>query len=270
MLQTALDLQAAGLCVIPLRERSKRPAGTWKAYQAHQPSVPDLRRWFGHSQRNLAVVCGQVSGPEGLSLAVLDFDRPGFDGWAADHPEIAMNTWISASGRQGGRHVWLLVPGEVPSTVFAYGEVKAEGGYIVAPHSIHPNGKPYRWLHRQDQILVVETLQGLGLGVKRRQELPAGALPPVLAMADEKLIQQILAMAIQRASNGSRNHTGFWLAAQLRDNGADYEQAKRVLFDYHGAVTNLGDHPYRLGEAWGSLRSAYSSPPRQPWQAYRK
>jgi len=50
----------------------------------------------------------------------------------------------------------------------------------------------------------------------------------------------------------------------------DYEQAKRVLFDYQGAVTNLGDHPYRLGEAWGSLHSAYSSPPRQPWQAYRK
>jgi len=115
---------------------------------------------------------------------------------------------------------------------------------------MHPNGKPYRWLHRQAQILVVETLQGLGLGIKQRQELPTGALPPVLAIADEKLIQQILAMALQRASNGSRNHTGFLAGS------ATARQRRGLRASQAGAVRlpGGGHQPRRSPlQAWRSL-----------------
>jgi len=270
MLQQALNLHAAGLCVIPLRERSKQPAMAWKAYQKRRPGEDELHRWFAHGEHNLAVVCGQVSAPQGLSLVVLDFDRPGFDGWAAGRTEIAGHTWLSASGRGEGRHLWLLVPGQVNGTTFDFGEVKGEGGYVVTPPSIHPNGQPYRWLRRQGDLLVVEDLQRLDLGIQGRDPQPVRETLPALAAVDEEVVQQILGLATQRASNGSRNHSGFWLAAQLRDNGLPPEQARRVLFDYQQAVANWGDHPYTLQEAWLSLRSAYASPPRQPWRAYRQ
>ena len=269
MLQQALNLHAAGLCVIPLGARSKRPQMAWKPYQTRRPGEGELQRWFARGRRNLAVVCGQVSAPDGHSLVVLDFDRPGFDGWAAEHPEIAGHTWLSASGRGEGRHLWLLVPGQVNGTTFDLGEVKGEGGYVVVPPSIHPNGKPYRWLRRQGDLLAVEDLQDLGLGIKMRAPEPVRDLPPAVDSVDEEVLQQILGLATQRASNGSRNHTGFWLAAQLRDNGLPPEQARRVLFDYQQSVGNWGDHPYTLREAWLSVRSAYGSPPRQPWRAYR-
>jgi len=272
--QTALDLQAAGLCVIPLWPRSKRPAlPTWRPYQTRRPEPAELRSWFARPGRNLAVVCGQVSAPAGLSLAVLDFDRPGFDAWAAEHPDIAENTWISATGREGGRHVWLLAPGQVRSTAFDYGEIKAEGGYIVAPPSIHPNGLPYRWLRRQGQILIVEDLRTLGLGVEQPKRQPAIPHAAAAAPGEDKspldngaTPERLLGMALQRVGPGKRNIVGFWLAAQLRDNGYARAWATSIMLSYQSAVAALGDHPYTEAEALRTLASAYSTPPREPWR----
>jgi len=271
MLQAALDLQAAGLCVIPLGERSKRPAVAWKLYQTRRPCMIELRRWFV-CPRNLAVVCGQVSGPQGLSLAVLDFDRPGFDGWAAEYPDVVENTWISATGRDKGRHVWLLVPGQVRSVTFDYGEVKAEGGYVVAPPSIHPNGKPYRWLRRQGEILVVEDPRALGLGMREHPTAQRNPMVSELSVKDGSPLgngatpERLLDMALRRAVYGTRNSVGFWLAAQLRDNGYPMAWAQEIMLSYQAAMATLGDHAYTEVEALRTLESAYSTPPREPWR----
>jgi hypothetical protein len=48
-----------------------------------------------------------------------------------------------------GLHCWFAVDGPVPSSTGKVGaglDVKADGGYVAAPGSTHPNGKIYQWL----------------------------------------------------------------------------------------------------------------------------
>ena len=280
MLQEAMDLLEAGLCVIPLRERSKRPAlASWKPYQKSRPDAQDLQRWFASGDRNLAVVCGEVSGPPGLGLAVLDFDRPGFETWAAEHSEIAEDTWISATGREDGRHVWLLVPAGTSGSQFGWGEIKGDGGYIVAPPSLHPGGRRYRWLQRGRQMATVGDLSILGLGIAHPGRGGQGGLREgdsrSLAAREHRELrdlagngaspEHLLGMALQRASFGNRNRVGFWLAVQLRDNGYDQVAATNVILSYQAAVAGLGEHAYTVTEALHTLQSAYSHPVREPW-----
>jgi hypothetical protein len=278
MLQEALELHQAGFCVIPLLERSKKPAlVSWKQYQRRRPGLVELHGWFAYGNRNLAVVCGPVSAPRGLSLAVLDFDRPGFEAWAEEHSEIVDSTWISATGRAGGRHVWLLVPSGAASAQFGCGEIKAEGGYIVAPPSLHPCGRRYRWLQHSGRIAAAGDLSILGVKVARlstgspiQARGPEGwCAPPQDRRKAEASVngmcERLLAIALQRVAYGRRNATGFWLAAQLRDNGCGQASATNVMLRYQVTVAEMGDHGYTVGEALRTLDSAYSRPARQPW-----
>jgi hypothetical protein len=227
----------------------------------------------------MAVVCGQVSAPQGLSLVVLDFDLPGFETWSTAYQEIAESTWISATGRDGGRHVWLLVPRDLGCSTFAYGDIKAEGGYIVAPPSRHPGGNRYRWLNRPAGLAAVGDLCVLGLcraesrGAQRQdgcleaEYSPVGRPPQeVLALADGGTpVERLVSRALQQVKPGTRNTWGFWLALQLRDNGCDRSSAEQAMLRYQEAVGGTGDHEYSATEALRTLHSAYSRPAREPW-----
>lgn len=61
LIETALDLQASGLSVIPFT--NKKPAVPWKEYQTRIPSEDEIRTMFaGESASQIAVVMGDVSG----------------------------------------------------------------------------------------------------------------------------------------------------------------------------------------------------------------
>jgi hypothetical protein len=66
-----------------------------------------------------------------------------------------------------------------------------------------------------------------------------------------------------------RNNSGFWLAAQLRDNGYSDGEAESAMRDYRSRVpsTNMKGQrePYEEREMVATLRQAYSRPARQPW-----
>lgn len=50
----------------------------------------------------------------------------------------------------GGSHLLFRDPGDVPSStgkLADHVDVKAAGGYIVLPPSVHPNGRAYKWLY---------------------------------------------------------------------------------------------------------------------------
>jgi Bifunctional DNA primase/polymerase, N-terminal len=55
-------------------------------------------------------------------------------------------TLFSITGR--GRHLWFQATGEVQSSAGRAGEgldVRGEGGYVLVPPSVHPDGPIYRW-----------------------------------------------------------------------------------------------------------------------------
>jgi hypothetical protein len=146
--QAALDYLARGWSIIPVREKAKRPAITWKAYQSKCVTEKTLRRWFRRSpDYNVAIVTGALSG-----LVVLDVDpRHGGDKslkkLEREHGPLP-RTLESVTGG-GGRHYYFSHPGgEVRNrTGIEPGiDLRGDGGCIVAPPSLHPSGKRYRWV----------------------------------------------------------------------------------------------------------------------------
>lgn len=146
--QAALDYLARGWSVIPVREKAKRPAGPWKAYQEKYVSEKTLREWYSRSPGyNVAIVTGKLS-----ALVVVDVDpRHGgtesLDELEREHGPLP-DTMEAITGG-GGRHLYFSHPGgEVHNrTNLAPGiDLRGDGGCIVAPPSVHPSGKRYRWV----------------------------------------------------------------------------------------------------------------------------
>ena len=78
--QQALGLLSSGLCVIPLKPRSKIAARPWSRYHHERPAESDLKQWFQRGE-NIAVVCGASSD----RLIVLDIDDEEWVAWTLRH-----------------------------------------------------------------------------------------------------------------------------------------------------------------------------------------
>ncbi len=79
-----------------------------------------------------------------------------------------------------------------------------------------------------------------------------------------KIASRLLTAAKYRVRAGkTRNDTGFWLAAQLRDAGVAIESAYQFLDDFQSDCP-ASNHPYTPQEARASVKSAFSRPPRDP------
>jgi hypothetical protein len=150
LLAAALAYARAGLPVFPLKPRSKVPA-TGDGFKSATLEVEQLEDWWRRwPEANLGIRTGGESG-----LVVLDVDLQ--HGGAAtlkrleaEHGPLA-ETARSLTG-SGGWHLIFRHPGtELRNSAGALGEgidIRGDGGYIVAPPSVHENGRAYRWLRR--------------------------------------------------------------------------------------------------------------------------
>ncbi|NIA07168.1 MAG: DUF3987 domain-containing protein [Actinobacteria bacterium] len=71
--ETARNLLASGLCVLPAWPREKRPTVAWKQYQTRLPTGSELEAWFPNGHGGICVLTGGVSG----NLEMIDFDFGG-------------------------------------------------------------------------------------------------------------------------------------------------------------------------------------------------
>ncbi|MGC9106567.1 MAG: bifunctional DNA primase/polymerase [Infirmifilum sp.] len=152
VLEVALSYLGKGLSVIPLKPRDKTPRIEWEKYQHQLPTEKEVREWFSKwPDSNIAIVCGRISG----NLVVIDFDnREIHNEWVKSLPDELKQlyewTWKVETGK--GVHVYfrLADASQVPRTKPRLKpglDIKAEGGYVVAPPSIHPSGKRYEFLN---------------------------------------------------------------------------------------------------------------------------
>jgi hypothetical protein len=144
-LDTALAYVARGYSVIPLVPGTKRPAVKLAPFldESQRMTDADVRAyWSQNPQAGIAIVTGAPSG-----LVVVDVDpRNGGSVEAVLEKGCATGFVVCTGG--GGTHFFLRHPGHpVPcgKTVFPGVDRKGDGGYVVAPPTIHPNGEPYYW-----------------------------------------------------------------------------------------------------------------------------
>ncbi|MBI1302796.1 MAG: hypothetical protein GC172_03280 [Phycisphaera sp.] len=134
-----------GIAPMPLRPRSKLPVQSgWN--QRVFPEAEDMARWTPDG--NIGFRCGSISG----GLVVVDID-PGAD---ADFvARLGHETVTALTGRidpatsQRGRHLYFRTAAAIRNSAgkLAQGiDVRGEGGFVVAPTSVHPNtGVEYAW-----------------------------------------------------------------------------------------------------------------------------
>lgn len=151
-MKAALDYGRLGWSVIPIESRGKRPLIRWQVYQFRRPTATEVVEWFRRwPDANIAVVTGVVSG-----LAVLDIDpRHGADAsltqLTREHGGLAETVEARTGG--GGRHLYFAHPGELLHNrvgIVAGVDLRGDGGYVVAPPSVHASGEPYRWERSAD------------------------------------------------------------------------------------------------------------------------
>lgn len=146
-------LRAFGFSVFPLQPRSKKPIGSWKSYQKSITSDRNCQGW-DHGGYNLAIATGRVSG-----CFVLDVDgaagKQTLQRLIETHGALP-ETIAVQTGK--GLHYYFAYPEDESIIVrnlasrSANGgtleglDVRGDGGYVVAPPSIHENGTAYQWL----------------------------------------------------------------------------------------------------------------------------
>jgi hypothetical protein len=147
MESAAVAYASRGWSVIPIEGCGKRPMVEWDEFQRRIAAATEIGDWFWRwPHANVAIVTGAIS-----HLVVLDIDaQHGGEDSLADLEEIhgCLPSTIEAATGSGGRHLYFVHPGGLVRNRVALLpgiDVRGDGGYVVAPPSVHPNGKPYAW-----------------------------------------------------------------------------------------------------------------------------
>lgn len=153
--QWALYYASKGLAVFPLAPRDKKPA-IQTGFKSATTSMDQVKEWWAQNPNyNIGIATGQASG--GLVVIDLDVDeekgKNGYETlkeWQREHEELP-DSWTSITGR-GGYHFFYKSTEPEKSRVELYDavDIRADGGYIVAPPSLHPNGRRYEWEYSPD------------------------------------------------------------------------------------------------------------------------
>lgn len=147
LMKAALDYGRLGWSVIPIEPGGKRPLVPWEVYRHRQHEATEAADWFRRwPDANIAVVTGVVSG-----LVVLDWHPDG--GAQADLDRLerehgSFSDTVEARTGGGGRHIYFAHPGRMlrnQAAILPGLALYADGGYVVAPPSVHANGEPYSW-----------------------------------------------------------------------------------------------------------------------------
>lgn len=146
-LEYARDYIKRGYSVIPLQAKGKRPVAKWQEFQDRRPTDEEIFDWFGSGSLNIGIVTGKISG-----ITVLDCDSAEAEALARKMGLPPTPTVKTGRGRhfyfkyaEGSRNFQMR--DDLPGI-----DLRSDGGYVVAPPSIHPNGSIYEE-EKYDEII---------------------------------------------------------------------------------------------------------------------
>jgi putative DNA primase/helicase len=125
-----------GWSIFPVKPGSKQPAMQWERFQKQRATPEEVAAWAA-TDWNVGIVTGAISG-----LIVLDCDTPE----AIDQAEALGVAGALTLRTAKGRHFYFRHPGGiVHNRVKFYPgmDLRGDGGFVVGPGSIHPDGTVY-------------------------------------------------------------------------------------------------------------------------------
>lgn len=172
----ALKYAERGLPVFPCDPGGKKPLTRDGLHAAStQPEVvADFWRQFPAA--NIGLKCGKAS-----KLLVLDIDGDeGFDGLRnLERQHGSLPATASVVTPRGGQHFYFRLPegAHVRSSAGRLAprvDVRAEGGYVIAPPSVGGNGRAYQW----DEFIEPAPVPGWLLNATQGDDRAGKAVPP--------------------------------------------------------------------------------------------
>lgn len=156
LVEKALEYAEMGLAVFPVN-RNKSPCTPHGCKDAKTDPGAIRAWWKKWPDANIGIATGSKSG--GIVVIDVDIDEnKGIYGndslreWEHDNGELP-ETWRSITGR-GGYHIFYRTDEVIKNTTNLYPgiDIRGEGGYIIAPPSLHKNGREYEWEYSPDDV----------------------------------------------------------------------------------------------------------------------
>jgi hypothetical protein len=212
-LESALQYAGRGWSVLPCKD--KVPLVRGGVHAATRDLATIERWWHTWPQANVAIACGAPSG-----VVVIDIDSP------AEVPELLDLQTLSASTPSGGRHLYFRYSEGIRNRVFEWGEVRANGLYVIAP--------PGRGRHWISDAVIAEVLEHL-VEIDPHQ--------PTVTSAEAESWADVLA--------DDRKVVGRWSREESFALVGFRNAANRVLHAEHRMIA-LNAETYSLGRLWGA------------------
>lgn len=149
--------------------------------------------------------------------------------------EKFINTWVVETGK--GFHYYFRLKDleSLDKNLFSNRvriregiDIRAEGGYVVAPPSLHPSGKQYTFKHKPEKIAELAAnellilLQTLEKNEEKKKEDETSTI-------EESKILEIINLLKPIYTRGNRNNIVFFLSGWLKKAGIEYSSAKRII-----------------------------------------
>jgi hypothetical protein len=239
-LEAALKYVRLGWNVIPLQPRDKKPLlPSWREWQTKKVTEDIVKTWWQeHPAANVGVLTGAISG-----VVVLDVDGENGRKSLAQAAKGLPPTPISNTGK--GSHYIYKHPGfevrnfagKLPGLDF-----RGDGGYIVAPPSIHPSRRKYEWAIDPGAVPPSPMPEWLLKLLEQKKEANGGGIDPLKVLAG--------------VPEGQRDETLFRYACRLRAKGMTKEEALALVLQ---AARNCTP-PFPEDEAKRKVESAWRYP----------
>ena len=200
-----------GYSVIPVG-KDKRPLIDWKEFQTRYPTDEELEKWFSDGKSNIAIVTGPISG-----IAVLDIDGEEGQESIKKYNLFIPPTPCVKTGK--GYHYYFKYQDGVRNFTKRYPgiDLRGEGGYVVAPPSIHPSGMKYEWL-----IPLTEGIAELPSWILETEEKK-------IETKKEGWVEELL----KGVEEGQRNDALARLAGHYFGKKLSLEETKAILLDWN-------------------------------------
>ncbi len=257
LLEAALKYNELGMSVIPIGN-DKKPYIKWKDYQSKRATPKSINSWWKKwPDAKVGIVTGKIS-----NLVSLDFDTPeALDAYEATIDDLS-GIMHFKTGR-GYQYIfrWTAYGEGNKAGIMPNVDIRGEGGYIVAPPSIHSNGQVYTWngninplVDGLDELgeMPPDTLSFCKNAAKTTDLKPDGEnkplpeITPITLSYDStgkpeltghhiRVNQSIMDALLFGAGEGTRNATGAkivgWLVADYAKQGATKEQMRQPVIE---------------------------------------